>query len=106
VEWLEAGSSWREAYSGGPAYWSFGYYNNHPFASDPRLRPRMLEAARARLRAEGIGTLAEASYPESGDEEGYTVVILFDAPTEDQQMRVVDVLDDAFREALRSPVAG
>jgi hypothetical protein len=72
VEWLEAGSSWREAYSGGPAYWSFGYYNNHPFASDPRLRPRMLEAARARLRAEGIGSLAEASYPESGDEEGYT----------------------------------
>src|SRR5262249_6180037 len=73
-----------------------------PLRKRPHLRDRMLEAACARLRAEGIELLATESYPMSGEDVGYTVALIFHAPAEEQQRRVTEVLDDAFMEALRS----
>lgn len=78
-----------------------GYYDNHPFADDPQRRPRMLQAACERLREEGIEALANASYPECGESAGYTVAIIFTAPTKEQQTRVQEVLHEEFKKALR-----
>jgi hypothetical protein len=62
----------------------------------------MLQTACERLREEGLEALAEASYPETGDETGYTVAIVFDAPTEEQRERIMEVLREEFRAELNS----
>jgi hypothetical protein len=91
--------------SWGYASWSryFPYYSTTRFYG-PDLRRRMLQAACERLRAEGIGVLVEAFYPVSGEDAGYTVVILFDAQTTEQQDRVLEVMDQAFTDEVEKAI--
>jgi hypothetical protein len=78
-------------------HWGFGVlgdgalvymFDNHP-SRDPTLRGRLHAELIRRAAERGIAVAAQASYPPSGESQGYTVAIVFDASDYD------DDLDDA-----------
>lgn len=51
----------------------FYVFDNHPYQQDPDRRPRQHAELIAYLETRGCKLLATASYPDKGDEAGYTV---------------------------------
>lgn len=75
-------------------------YDNNPFAGDLGLRPRMLEHAKQTLQGIGVECLAEAQYPEEGEDAGYTVALVFYPVTQANEDEVKGILDSAVRDAV------
>jgi transcriptional regulator with XRE-family HTH domain len=74
-------------------------YNNHPYAAYPTLRDQETEEFRAWLKQKRIKELGYATYPESGQDAGYTYAMLLDAG-EDRQQEVVDALQEIIMKSI------
>src|SRR5262245_4446515 len=74
-------------------------YDNNPYADDPQRRERELAAFREVLKTEGVKELAFASYPTTGEDAGYTFVMLIDAPVTRRQ-HYEDVLQNILMREL------
>jgi hypothetical protein len=75
-------------------------YNNQPHPDDPLLRDLEMEEIRRRLREEGIGELALATYPIGGPDDGHTYAMVLDVGEglEDLVMSLVSEAMEACRE--------
>ena len=63
-------------------------YNNNPYARFPSLRDDETNRFRERLRSEGIREIAYATYPELGEDAGYSYAMLIDVPGDDDELLV------------------
>jgi hypothetical protein len=82
------------------------YYDGNPVAEDETFRPRFLDLARDRLRAEGIEELAREHYPPQGQPDaGYSVAVAYRVASAAQEARLREVHSQTCSE-LVEPRAG
>jgi hypothetical protein len=73
-------------------------YDNHPYAKNVLLRERELDETRSRLHAEGFAELAFATFPKSGDGDGYTYAMVINASAEWHDF-IGDLVEEARKAA-------
>lgn len=68
------------------------HFNNNPYNDKVLARERELELATAELAKIGIEKIGYGEYPKSGEEEGYTYVVIFQC-----KRNQVKTIDEMFR---------
>jgi hypothetical protein len=74
-------------------------YNNNPYANDSKLRDKETAKFRGWLKQNGIKERAYATYPETGEDAGYTYAMLLKV-SNDRRQDIVDVLNDIHMESM------
>lgn len=80
--------------------------NNHPYAGHPHRRAAEHAAFRAWAVAAGVRVLAEESYPRSGEDAGYTRVLVFDLdPSDPAEVETFALCMRLYRNMIGSAAA-
>lgn len=80
--------------------------NNHPYADAPHLRKAEHALFREWAAAEGVRVLAEQTYPRSGDEAGFTSILVLDLdPLEPADKVLLSLTFERYRELAGSEAA-
>lgn len=67
------------------------YYDNNPYSDNPTGREHELALIIAQLEEQGVDLAARATYPDTGADAGYTVVLIFRDAFTEQDDRVAKV---------------
>ena len=74
-------------------------YNNSPYSDGPKRRDQETTTFRRWLKKEGIREHAYATYPEAGEDAGYTYAMLLDAGA-DRLQEVIDALHSILMDSV------
>jgi transcriptional regulator with XRE-family HTH domain len=80
-------------------------YNNNPYAKDPARRDEETKEFRAWLKRRGLRELAYTTYPESGEDAGYTYAMIVESLNESVELEIAEKLREIIEESHRRLLA-